>query len=149
MGKGPRIDCSGDELLTQQSAKDECDINIIIERAKRGAVIEPRPEVPRYGDFTQIPTDLRECLVVVRRADELFMSLDAQVRKRFDNDPAKMLDFLNDGANREEAVALGLVNAPPPPPVKDESLEALKSIDKSLRESSGAKKSKSHRDDDE
>lgn len=147
MGNGPRIDCSSDKPLTQQSAKDECDINIIIERAKRGAVIEPRPEVPRYGDFTDIPTDLRECLIVVRRADELFMSLDAQVRRRFDNDPAKMLDFLNDSKNREEAISLGLVTAPVAP-VKDEQLETLKSIDSSLKANSGAKKSKPKGDDE-
>lgn len=114
MGKGPRIDCSKDKPLTQQSAKDECDINVIIDRIKRGADLpNTNPIPPRYGDFTSIPTDLRECLNVVRRADELFMSLDAKVRRRFDNDPAKMLDFLNDASNREEAVSLGLVDAPP------------------------------------
>lgn len=112
MGKGPRVDCSKDKPLTQQSGKDECDINLIIERAKRGAVIEPRGDVPMYGDFTQIPTDLRDCLNTVRQADELFMSLDANVRRLFDNDPALMLDFLNDPKNREEAVKLGLVTAP-------------------------------------
>lgn len=115
MGKGPRIDCSKDKPLTQQSAKDECDINLIVERAKRGAIIEPRPEAPMYGDFSEIPKDLRECLVIARRADELFMSLDANIRRRFDNDPALMLDFLNDSKNRDEAISLGLVMAPPAP----------------------------------
>lgn len=116
MGKGPRIDCSKDVPLTQQSAKDECDINKIIERLKKGAdVPNASPNPPRYGDFASIPTDLRECLLVVRQADELFMSLDAHVRKRFDNDPAKLLDFLNDANNRSEAVKLGLVDAPPEP----------------------------------
>lgn len=151
MGNGPRVDCSNDVKLTQQSGKDECDINLIIERAKRGAVIEPRPQAPQYGDFTEVPTDLRDCLNMVRRADELFMSLDAQVRRRFDNDPAKMLDFLNDPQNREEGVKLGLVKAPVEKPVDIpvETLNALKSIDKGLKESSGAKKSKSQRDNDE
>lgn len=114
MGKGPRVDCSKDKPLTQQSAKDECDVNVIIDRVKRGADI-PSATVnpPMYGDFTVIPTDLRECLNTVRQADELFMSLDAKVRRRFDNDPALMLDFLNDPANRQEAIDLGLVAAPP------------------------------------
>lgn len=124
MGKGPRVDCSKDKPLTQQSAKDECDINVIVERAKRGADIPNlNPAPPRYGDFTEVPTDLRECLNVVRRADELFMSLDARVRARFENDPAQMLDFLNNEANRDEAVELGLVEpkpvvTPEVPPVK-------------------------------
>lgn len=116
MGKGPKIDCSKDKPLTQQSAKDECDINVIIDRIKRGADLpSTQSNPPRYGDFSSIPTDLRECLNVVRQADELFMTLDAKVRRRFDNDPAKMLDFLNDEKNRQEAVDLGLVEAPPKP----------------------------------
>lgn len=115
MGKGPRIDCSKDKPLTQQSAKDECDINVIIDRIKRGADVPTTSTPARYGDFTQIPTDLRECLNVVRQADEVFMSLDAKVRARFENDPAQMLDFLNDSKNRDEAIALGLVEAPPKP----------------------------------
>lgn len=116
MGKADKIDCSKDVKLTQQSAKDECDINLIIERAKRGAdIAHVTDRTPQYGDFTEIPTDLRECLIAVKKADEAFMSLDAQVRRRFDNDPVLLLDFLHDPKNREEAISLGLVA---PPPVK-------------------------------
>lgn len=128
------INCSDHEPLTQQSSKDECDINLIVERAKRGAVVEHvRNAAPMYGDFTSIPTDLRDCLNVVRQANELFMSMDAFVRRRFDNDPAKLLDFLNDPANRDEAVKLGLVKAPPEPAVEPDELKVLKSIDASLK----------------
>lgn len=117
MGKLDKIDCSKDVPLTQQSSKDECDINLIVERAKRGAEISHlNDRTPQYGDFTQIPKDLRECLLIVKAADDAFMSLDAGVRRRFDNDPAKMVDFLNDPDNREEAIALGLVSAPPVKP---------------------------------
>lgn len=111
-----RIDCSGDKNITQQSAAAECDINMIVEKAKRGADITPslttRP--PMYGDFTNLP-DYREALNVVVKARNLFNSMDAFVRERFANDPARMLDFLNNPANREEAVKLGLVNPPPVP----------------------------------
>lgn len=135
MGNGPRIDCSGDAPLTQQSGKDECDINIIVERAKRGADLSKlmRPAAPMYGDFTLIPTDLRDALNAVRQADALFMSMDAVIRRRFENDSAKMIDFLNDPNNRDEAISLGLVKAPPAPPVVDETLATLKSIDVSLK----------------
>ncbi|WNK13360.1 MAG: internal scaffolding protein [Microvirus sp.] len=146
MGKADAIDCSGDEVFTQQSGADECDINKIIERAKRGAQINVSERTPMYGDFTQVPTDLRDCLNVVRKANEAFMALDAHVRKRFDNDPAKLLDFVNDSKNRDEAIALGIVVAPPVEPV-DPALEEIKGLRKDLKESSGAKKSK--RSDDE
>lgn len=118
MGKGPTVDCSGDDPITQQSGREDADINVIIERAKRGAVPPVgRSAAPMYGDFTEVPTDLRDVLVMVKRADDLFMSLDPFVRRRFNNDPAEMLDFLNDSRNRDEAVKLGLVKAPVEPVV--------------------------------
>lgn len=118
MGKGPRVDCSKDDPITQQSGREDADINVIIERAKRGAVPPVgRNSTPMYGDFTQVPTDLREVMVMVKFADDLFMSLDPFVRRRFGNDPALMLDFLNDSSNRDEAVKLGLVKAPLEPVV--------------------------------
>lgn len=108
MGLG-RIDCSGDVKLTQQSAKDECDINLIVERAKSGADLSKLARgTPFYGDFTDLP-DLRSAMLIVKQAEAAFMSLDAVVRKRFSNDPVQMMEFLNDPANREEAVKLGLV----------------------------------------
>lgn len=118
MGKGPRVDTSKDDPITQQSGREDADINVIVERAKRGAVPPVgRNLAPMYGDFTEVPTDLRDCLNMVKLANDLFMSLDPVVRRRFDNDPAKMLDFLNDPSNREEAVKLGLVKGPEVPPV--------------------------------
>lgn len=117
MGKGPRIDCSKDVPRTQQNEKADADINTILERVKRGAIAPVGRNVPpMYGDFTEVPRDLREALVMVKRADELFMSLDAFVRRRFNNDPVEMLDFLNDSKNHDEAVKLGLVKAPEPKP---------------------------------
>lgn len=92
MGK-VRLDCSQDEMITQQSGKDDADINVIVERAKRGAIVPTNDRTPMYGDFTSLPKDLRECLVIVKQAETAFMTLDAQVRRRFDNDPAKMLIF--------------------------------------------------------
>ena len=103
-----KLDVSG-PVLTQQNAKDECDINIIVEKAKRGADLSQLERRPIYGDFTNLP-DYRTALIMVNQARDAFMALDANVRKRFGNDPAMMLDFLNDPNNREEAVKLGLVN---------------------------------------
>jgi phage internal scaffolding protein len=40
------------------------------------------------------------------------MALPAQIRSRFDNDPAKLIDFLENEQNHDEAIKLGLVNPP-------------------------------------
>lgn len=118
-----------DKSLTQQHAKDECDINLIVENAKRGADISSKinPNTPRYGDFTGLPT-YKDALNMVVKANEMFMSLDAFVRERFDNDPGKLLAFLDNPDNRAEGVKLGLINQPPPvaptPPVNEKPLTA-------------------------
>lgn len=112
MGKGPKVDCSKDVVLTQQSSKDDADINVIVARAKRGAELPVNERVPHYGDFSEIPTDLRDALNQLNFAKSLFMTLDPQIRFRFNNDPVEMLDFLADPGNKDEAIELGLVEPP-------------------------------------
>lgn len=105
----------GDESsLTIQSAKDECDINLIVERAERGMYPEMREKIPQFGDFSETP-DYQSALNYVIAAQERFSELPARVRERFGNNAGILLAFLADPANRDEAVQLGLVNAPPVP----------------------------------
>lgn len=100
--------------LTQQSFKDECDINTIVRRFGLSGAM-PEPLAPQYGDFSDA-VDFHSAMNAVRSASEGFMTLPADMRKRFDNDPANLIRFLQDDANRPEAIALGLVDAPPSPP---------------------------------
>lgn len=123
-----RIYCSGPDL-TQQSSKDECDINLIVERAKRGAAVSHLSgKAPMYGDFTSIPSYV-DAMNIVNRARSAFMSMDAFVRERFGNDPELFLRFFQDPKNRDEAVRLGLIKAPvaPPAPVSEAKAESLDS----------------------
>ena len=65
--------------------------------------------------FSAVP-DFQEALNIVNEANALFGSLSSDVRKRFDNDPAKFLEFCNDPANGDELVSLGLRERPQAPP---------------------------------
>lgn len=113
MAKLGRIDCSKDVPLTQQSAKAECDINRIIEDAKRGAILNHvNPATPQYGSLIGFPS-FREALDIVTKAQQAFAALDARIRDRFANDPAKLIEFLQDEKNRDEAVSLGLCDPLP------------------------------------
>ena len=134
--------------VTQQSAKEECDINLIVERAKRGADLTHIAKgTPVYGDFTGLP-DYRESLLMVNKARDMFMSLDSRIRERFSNDPGRLLEFLGDDKNREEALKLGLLK-PVEPPKVDEHLETLKSIDRGLKGHSDSKSKKPKASGDE
>lgn len=106
--------------LAQQHPRDECDINYIVERFGITGQLPPHSgPMPTYGDFTGV-TDYRDALEAVMKADEAFMSLPANVRERFDNDPALFVDFCssNDPQDRSLAMELGLI----PPPAKPDGV---------------------------
>jgi phage internal scaffolding protein len=98
-----------DASLTQQHFADDCDINQILEKFNVTGQLPTSPISPRYGDFSGI-TDYHTAINAVMAAEEEFESLPAQIRARFDNEPAQLIDFLSDEKNRDEAIKLGLVN---------------------------------------
>ena len=112
-GKG--IECKPEECLTQQSFKDECDINNIIEVFTKtglwGNSLKPATNQPMFGDFSNVP-DFVESQNIIAKAVEQFEALPAILRKRFNNEPAEMLAFMELEENREEAIKLGMC-APP------------------------------------
>ena len=98
-----------DASLTQQHFKDECDINNILQQFNVTGMLPESTISPRYGDFTGV-VDYHSALNQVIAAEDEFMSLPAQLRARFDNDPAKLIEFLDNSENKAEAINLGLVN---------------------------------------
>lgn len=110
-----------DDGRTQANFQDETDINNIMAKfAKTGLVDHVNNIQGAYGDFTTVQ-DYQLHLDQVMAADAAFMQLPAPMRRRFDNDPAHLLRFLQDPANRDEAIALGLVEPLPAPKPKDAS----------------------------
>jgi phage internal scaffolding protein len=105
------IECP-DEGLVVQSAKDECDINVIMKKYERDGLLEHVNEYEgHYGDFTEV-CDYHTALNLVKSADEMFMTLPAYVRKEFDNDAGKFLEFVDDPANLDKMIEMGLAKAP-------------------------------------
>jgi phage internal scaffolding protein len=101
-----------DASLAQQHYKDECDINNILRQFNITGLLPEAPLSPRYGDFTGIK-DYQSALNAVIAAEDGFMTLPADIRSRFMNDPANLIDFLANDANRAEAEKLGLVDPKP------------------------------------
>ena len=94
--------------LAQQHFKDECDINNILRQFNITGLLPEAPLSPRYGDFSGIG-DYHTALNRVMAAKEEFMTLPAQIRARFNNDPANLIEFLENSDNRAEAEELGLI----------------------------------------
>ena len=99
------------ESMTEQHHTKHCDINNIINKFKRTGVMEhvnQREAV--YTDVSSCP-DYHGALEIVRATEEMFSSLPAELRDRFENDAGVYLAWINDAANAEEAVELGLLPA--------------------------------------
>jgi phage internal scaffolding protein len=95
-----------------QYFKQDCDINLILKKyAATGEMPSISHSKPFYGDFTDIP-DYAQACDRVNRANASFMSLPSNLRNRFDNDPSKLIAFVSDPSNLEEACKLGLITAP-------------------------------------
>lgn len=100
-----------DKGVTQQQFAEECDINNIVKRFGLTGELPENIGFPVSGDFTGV-SDFKSAMDVVRKSQEAFMELPGDMRYRFANDPQRLMEFLDDPRNREEAVKLGLVNAP-------------------------------------
>lgn len=124
------IDFSSCPHLTADEFKQEADINFLLGRYKKTGSLYTVDEMlkarrkPRFGDFTGIP-DYQESLNKMAKAMELFVTLPLAVRQRFNDDPVQLLAFLQDSANYDEAVRLGLIEktikTSEPPPVTTET----------------------------
>ena len=112
-----------DEILTKQCFAEECDINNIVNRFQRNGSFPLSDVRGVYGDFSEIGT-YQDALIKIQEADEMFDSLPAQVRARFDNDTAKFLEFVDEPTNVSEMLKMGLIT--------DDSANVLNSLEEKL-----------------
>lgn len=104
--------------LTQQQYKEDCDVNLIMEKYMKLGQMPPfDPDQVVYGDMTSLPS-YQEALDVVKKAGDLFLEIPAQIRQRFGNDPQQLMDFL--ASEKEDDIAesykLGLRHKKPVTP---------------------------------
>lgn len=103
------LDCSEDIPLTEQSHKDEVDINQIIKRHGIDMIQKTALLKSAEFEFDDVTgNDFQEAMFKITKAQETFDSLPSQIRKRFDNNPAAYLDFVQNADNANEMVELGL-----------------------------------------
>lgn len=103
-----------DDSLAVQSAKDETDINTIVRRFGLTGELPGDVDMPQSGDYAGIG-DFHSAMNVIRKAEEEFLRVPAEIRARFVNDPQRFSDFFNDPENQEEAIKLGLATRKPVP----------------------------------
>lgn len=96
---------------TVQEFKDECDVNNILRNyVNTGVLTHTSGQIPVFGDFSQMPSDYGEAVMLIEESKKQFLQLPSNIRERFDNDPLNLVKFLQNSNNRKEAEELGIVN---------------------------------------
>ena len=112
-----------DESLTEQSHKKSCDINNIVTAATANPMLlaDPAPDRKVFRDFSSGDNYL-ELQNQLCEAQSTFNDLPSDIRHYFENDPAKVIDFISDPNHALEAHEMGLIT------LDENSLEALKIV---------------------
>lgn len=97
--------------LAKQSMAAECDINVIMARYQRTGVV-PQIIGGAYEDVSHV-TSYHDAWNIILEAQDMFMRLPAQVRKAFDNDPAKLLAAIEDPESHAMLRELGIMSEDP------------------------------------
>lgn len=101
------IDFSSVQSATDQQFKKDCDINEML-RVYRITGNLPTRQPPRFGDFSEV-SDYMSNLQRMDEVRDMFSSLPASERAKFDGDVGKFLAFCQDPANAVRLVELGIV----------------------------------------
>lgn len=100
---------------TKQEFKDECDINNILRQyVTTGTFTHINRRQPQYGYVDG--HDFMDAMRIVTEGQNMFADLPSHIRKRFGNDPAEFLAFVQNPDNAAEMASMGLREAPAPEP---------------------------------
>lgn len=111
-----------DPSRARQEFKDECDINVIVQTYGLTGQVPVGAKAPEYQDFAGV-MDFQTAVHAVMQAEESFMEMPAAVRREFDNDPQRFLEFCADEKNLPRLREWGLampskgLEAPAPEPI--------------------------------
>lgn len=93
--------------LTKQADFDRANIHSLLSRFQKSGHIRQVTAQPLQGGIPDVDS-FHEAMNIVTTARQSFDALPSQIREKFENNPAKMLQFVSDEKNQSELVALGL-----------------------------------------
>lgn len=102
------LDCSGDDGRTQQQFARECNINNIVEQFLGGKdITHINPNEPVFTEVPQI--DFTQAALALSAASQRMDQLPSKLREKFGNDPAQLLNYIQDRENNlDEGRELGI-----------------------------------------
>ncbi len=95
---------------TQQSFKDETDINSIMAKYQKTGLIDHVNEHGAHYGEQPAADDYHAAMNMVASTSSLFSELPSSVRDEFDNDPALFLEYISDEERRNELLKTKKIN---------------------------------------
>ncbi|AXL14595.1 internal scaffolding protein [Microviridae sp.] len=96
------------ESMTEQCHKDEVSIQNIMRKHRQTGVIQHVAQYQgQYMDMVNAP-DFHEYQNILAEARSMFETVPSHIRKDFDNDPQKFLEFMQNAENIEAIEEYGL-----------------------------------------
>jgi len=106
------LECDPEKILTEQSHKDEVNINKIVKR--HGIDMLQKVAALQEPQFDDLPNnDFEEAMIAVTKAQQTFDQLPSVTRKFFDNNPALFMDYIHNPENQDNLVDMGLATHKP------------------------------------
>ena len=106
-----QVSFKGTKTRTKSEFAAECDINNIVARVAKGALMPSGSRTPLFGDFSEV-ADFTTAQTLIAEANAEFEQLPSDIREKFGNDVSALMDFLDDENNLDEAIELGLAPKP-------------------------------------
>lgn len=103
--------------MTKQEFQAECDINNVVKQFKPHHMAQMLQANLNSGAYADLPdeVDYQSALDLVKSAEASFMTVPAQVRAQFGQDPTAFLAFVTNPENIEKVRELGLAKPAAPP----------------------------------
>ena len=121
-------------MPTQQHKRDETNVNFIMKRFKKSGQLPNMDSMYelQYRDVSNVP-DFMTMRNQMIKAEEAFLTIPPTIRRQFDNDPVKFLQFIADPQNKEKGIELGIFKKKEelPPDYQKMMVEELQKLNKS------------------
>lgn len=102
---------SGEKSLTNQELTGQTSMSFLMRGLNKHSVVRKRPQkAPDVYDFSK---SLVDSVIEARIVTEKVAKIAPAIRRKFKNDPDKVIEFCKNPENYHEALALGLINRNP------------------------------------
>jgi len=104
----PTLNFKETQSLTEQHHGETVKIhNILRQYQNTGFVSHTSKHEPMYADMVDAP-NFYEAQCILAQTSSMFQEVPAKLRKQFDNDPGKYLEFIQNPENKAEMEELGI-----------------------------------------